>query len=349
MKRPEGFDRPDEPAVPAARPAARPGSRGPLRAPARTGTTTAPRPSDATRLPSDRAARPSDAARASEPAVVDDERPASRPDRVARPPRTRSPEKEAAALLKAAQRARRREEQREVRRFTRGARRRRAAWISSGLVVLALVGILAAAVFSPLLALRHIRIEGASRLDATQLERAVDGQLGTPLALLDRDRITRELRPFSLIRSYSTEIVPPDTMVVHIVERTPVGVLEADGGFQLVDPAGVPVAESQGRPDGVPLIQLPAGKGVDGPAFAAMSEVLLALPPELLARVDTISATTPDDVRFVLRGGTQTVVWGTADDSAAKARTLAAMPEYRAGSAGTFTVTSSTTAIFLAG
>jgi len=299
----------------------------------------------------DRESRPSSSARTTttpRPIPVEEAPEPARQPRAPRPQRTRSPEKEAAALLRAAQRARRREEKREVRRFTRRARRRRIAWLISALVVLSVIGLLAAAVFSPLLALRHIRVEGTSRRDSAQLERAVDGQLGTPLALVDSSRITRELAPFSLIRSYSTEIVPPDTMVIHVVERTPVGVLQTDGRFQLVDPAGVPVAESQSRPAGVPLIQLPAGKGVSSAAFRAMTEVLLALPPALLARVDTVSATTPDDVRFVLQGGTQTVVWGTADDSAAKAQTLGAMPEFRAGQAGTFTVTSSTTAIFRA-
>jgi cell division protein FtsQ len=136
--------------------------------------------------------------------------------------------------------------------------------------------------------------------------------------------------------------------VIHVVERTPVGVLQTDSGFQLVDPAGVPVAESKERPAGVPLITLPDGQGVTSPAYRAMAEVLLALPHDLLAKVDTVSATTRDDVSFTLTGGTQTIVWGTAEDSAAKAQTLAAMPEYRASQAGTYTVSSPTTAIFRA-
>lgn len=301
----------DRPAAPAERASARPGA-------SRTATLTRPPREDAPAPP-------------------------------ARPDRRRDPAREAKAQLRAAQRARRREERREVRRFTRRARRRRVAWLSAGVVVLTVIGLLAVAVYSPLLALRHVQVQGTSRLDAAQLERAVDGQLGTPLALLDENRITRELRPFSLIRSYAVEIVPPDTMVIHVVERTPIGVLPTGSGFQLVDPAGVPVADSESRPAGVPLIQLPDGQGVKSAAYRAMAEVLVALPPDLLAKIDTISATTRDDVGFTLTGGSQKIVWGTADDSAAKAQTLAAMPEYRSGQAGTFTVSSPTTAIFLAG
>ena len=59
--------------------------------------------------------------------------------------------------------------------------------------------------------------------------KAVDGQLGVPLALLDEDRIRTELGEFSLIRSYVTELVPPDTLLIHIVERAPIGVIATRG------------------------------------------------------------------------------------------------------------------------
>ena len=44
-----------------------------------------------------------------------------------------------------------------------------------------------------------------------------------------------------------------------------------------------------------------------------MTEVLLALPPDVLARVDAIAATTKDDVTLTLVGSQQRVVWGSAE------------------------------------
>jgi cell division protein FtsQ len=41
--------------------------------------------------------------------------------------------------------------------------------------------------------------------------------------------------------------------------------------------------------------------------------------------VETISATTKDDVTFVLTDDIQSVIWGSADRSAFKARVLAAL------------------------
>jgi cell division protein FtsQ len=211
-----------------------------------------------------------------------------------------------------------------VRRFTRRARTRRlvAATILGTAVTLA--GLVFAAVYSPILALREVRVEGATRVDPAQVVAAIDDQLGTPLALLDVGRIEAALGGFPLIRSYSTQIVPPDTLVVQLVERQPVGSIATPTGFDVVDPAGIVLQQSSARVPGVPLIDL-AGAGAASPAFDAAVAVLLSLPPALLAQVDTVTAHTQDDVSLVLSGVGQRVVWGSADDSARKAALLAAL------------------------
>ncbi|TPX03500.1 FtsQ-type POTRA domain-containing protein, partial [Schumannella luteola] len=230
MKRPEGFDAPAPPA--AERPA-----------------------------PRSRAARP-DAARRREAATAEPAR-ASTPAAPAAPPRParkRPPRPSASrvadAELRAAERARRRAEKHELKRFTRRARRRRIAWLGGIGVVVALVAMSIGAVYSPLLALRDIRVDGTTSLDPARIVDAVDGQLGTPLALLDQDALRDELGSFTLIRSYSTEILPPGTLIIHVVERAPVGVMVAGGAFDVVDAAGVVLGSVPQRPAGLPLIQV---------------------------------------------------------------------------------------------
>ncbi len=219
MKRPEGYSRPTAPPS---------GSR--------------PTPPAASRP------------RASEPRPTND-----RAQRPVHPPRPAAPGKpsgsrarEAEAELRAARRERKRAEKAELRRFTRRTRRRRIAWLTAGGLVVLLTGVLAIAVFSPLLALREIRIDGTSRLDPVALQAAVDGQLGTPLALLDDDRITRELGAFPLIRSYTTEVLPPGTLAIHIVERQPIGVVQSGArlrpGRSGRDRGGVDVGPPRGGP-----------------------------------------------------------------------------------------------------
>jgi cell division protein FtsQ len=252
----------------------------------------------------------------------------------------------ARAELRSAARERRRAEKAEVRRFTRRARNRRSVLMALSGVVVVLVGLVLVAVYSPILALRTVTIEGTSRIDATQVQAAVSGQLGTPLALIDFTRMTDELSAFPLIRSYVTETVPPGTLIIRIVERQPVAVVQRNGGYELVDPAGVTIALSPERPVGVPFIDLNAGN-IDSQGFRSAVEVLLSMPAALIGQVDSITATTQDDVTMVLVSG-QRVKWGDADDSAKKARVLVALIAAIAdpNRAGTYDVSAPSNAVF---
>ena len=223
--------------------------------------------------------------------------------------------------LRTAARERRRYERSEIRRFTRRSRHRRLGLLIGLGVAAVLAGLLAVAVYSPLLALRTITVDGASRVSAREVRAAIDGQLGTPLALLDYDALRTELDRFPLIRSFVTEIVPPGTLRVHIVERAPVATIATATGYSVVDPAGVVLESSAQRPAGVPLIDIGAS-GTDSVAFRAVVDVLLALPDSLRTRVETASAQSKDDVRLVLAGVGQRIVWGSAERSALKARVL---------------------------
>jgi cell division protein FtsQ len=252
---------------------------------------------------------------------------ASEPPRIVAPDGTAAEAKaRVVAARRQARRAtseRRRVERVEVRRFTRRSRHRRATLVSLGAVVLILVASVAVAVFSPLLSLRTIRVEGTERVDASAVQAALDGQLGTPLALIDFDEVTDELAAFPLIASYVTETAPPHTLVVRIQERQPVATVAAGDGFELVDPAGVVVQSLDARQEGVPLVDV-GGAALDGPAYRSVAEVLLALPVTLRSTVDTVTASTTDDVTLQLTSG-ERVVWGSADQSAKKAQVLAGL------------------------
>lgn len=252
---------------------------------------------------------------------------ASEPPRIVAPDGTAAEAKaRVVAARKQARRAsseRRRVERVEVRRFTRRSRHRRATLVSLGAVVLLLVASVAVAVFSPLLSLRTIRVEGTERVDASAVQAALDGQLGTPLALIDFDEVTGELAAFPLIASYVTETAPPHTLVVRIQERQPVATVAAGDGFELVDPAGVVVQSLDARQEGVPLVDV-GGASLDGPAYRSVAEVLLALPVTLRSTVDTVTASTTDDVTLQLTSG-ERVVWGSAEHSAKKAQVLAGL------------------------
>jgi cell division protein FtsQ len=248
--------------------------------------------------------------------------------------------------VRRADQVRTRAQRAETRRFTRRTRRRRlGALVVVGALGL-VAGLIATAIFSPILALREIRVDGTVRVDATAIRDAVSGQLGTPLALLDEGRIRSELAEFTSIRSYVTELVPPGTLVIHIVERTPLGVVASSSGFDVVDAAGVVLESSPSRPEGLPVLQIDE-QGPAGTGFAAMAEVLVALPAEVLVQVDSIAARTRDDVTLTLTGRDQRVVWGSASDSDRKALVLAALlGQFATAGPGEYDVSAPGTAVF---
>ena len=236
------------------------------------------------------------------------------------PPTTPSDARAARRAVAAAARERRRYEKQEVRRFTKRSRMRRIAWIVGLGSIVALVVLVVAAAYSPLMALREVRVEGANRIPVDQLTAAFADQLGTPLPLITSEDVHRSLADFSLIETYSTETIPPGTLVVRIVERTPVGVVDTSRGLELVDAAGVVIDRPETRPEGMPLIETEGG--VAGEGFRAAAAVVRSLPADVRSQLERVTAATADDVRFDLVGGAN-VVWGSADDSGLKATVLA--------------------------
>lgn len=217
-------------------------------------------------------------------------------------------------------RARRKALRAEIRRFTQRSRRRRLIWLGAIGAVVLLIGGSVAAAYSPLFAVEKITVAGASALDAASVEAALSDQLGTPLALVSESEVKAALIAFPLIETYALEAKPPHDLVVRIVERTPIGVIESGAGFTLVDAAGVALSTTEARPEGQPVIAVDGG--IESDAFESVGLVVRSLPADVRATVTDVSASTLDDVTLKLSSGL-TVVWGSADESAYKARVLA--------------------------
>lgn len=234
-----------------------------------------------------------------------------------RPPRTEP----ASIGVRQARKLRKRVERAEVKRFTAGSRRLRRNWLIGigSIVALALTAVLAA--YTPLLSVREIQVEGAFLVNSDAVVDDLSSQLGSPFPLVDDTAIKAALVTYPLIESYSVQARPPSTLVVRLIERTPVGVLATATGFAVVDAAGVVIAESATRPPNYPLIAVDGGTEADG--FLPAAAALRSLPDDLRATVEQVTATTQDDVTFTLRDNDTSVVWGSADESRLKAYTLA--------------------------
>ena len=218
-----------------------------------------------------------------------------------------------------ASRARRKALRAEIRRFTQRSRRRRWIWLSVLGALVLLVGGSAAAAYSPLFAVEKVTVIGASAIDAASVEAALDGQVGTPLALIDASEVKAALLAFPLIETYALEARPPHELTVRIVERTPIGVIASDAGFTLVDAAGVALSTTPTQPEGQPTLDVTGG--TDSAAFESVGLVVRSLPSDVRAMIESVRATSLDDVTLTLASGV-TVVWGSADQSVEKSVTL---------------------------
>jgi len=225
------------------------------------------------------------------------------------------------SAVREARKARKDYERREVRRFTARVRRRRQAWFVGVLAATSLVLFVVIGVFSPVMRVEEITITGASRVNPESISRQLADQIGTPLPLVDVSRIEEVLRRQNLVESYSIESRPPHDLIIHLVEREPIAYMPAGTAVVLADAAGVPLETVTTYPGGFPLLHVPADVP-QGPAFESAVRVLQSLPSDLRARISDISATTTDDVIFVLGDTGQRVFWGSADDAAAKTRAL---------------------------
>ena len=251
---------------------------------------------------------------------------------------------EAKRKLKEAVKARKAFERDEVRRFTAHLRRRRIIWASIAGSLAAVLLFVAIGVYSPLLALRTIVVEGATRVSAEKIMADLQPEMNRPLPLVSMDSVRTVLEAQPLVKSYSTVAVPPHTLVIKIVERQPIGALPREGGFELVDPAGVSIETIEQPISGIPIF-IVEGDSIDSPGFQAAVDVVNSLPSSLAGQVQEVIANSTDDVTLVLIGGAR-VFWGSPENSSFKnyvlTKLLAINP---VGSVSEYDVSSPNTAV----
>jgi cell division protein FtsQ len=217
--------------------------------------------------------------------------------------------------------------------------RRIAFSLSAGSVFI--LGILTAvATFSPLLSIQQVTVVGTSRLNPDEISKALSGQIGTPLPLLNQQEITSSLAGFTLIESFSATAVPPNELQIRVSERQALCIIEFEGALWLHDPAGVRIAIAEPA-DLLPQILI-TEEPTSSQRFRDSVDVLLALPVELLAQVEIIQSNTKDDVQMNLRGSLgQRISWGDSSDAVFKSKVLQALIANNQGATGvTFDVSS---------
>ena len=202
-------------------------------------------------------------------------------------------------------------------------RRRWLRWrlLLAALLVLVVLGTGVFAVwFSSWLDVEEIAVSGAQTISADDVRARADIDPGTPLARVDLERAEARIRSLAVVKNADVSRQWPDTVLIDIEEREPIAVVEIGGRLRGMDAEGVVFRDYNKAPPGLPRVQTEIGTTAAALREAAL--VISALPESLTRIVDYLQVTTVDEISLFLKDGRQ-VVWGSADDSATKARVLA--------------------------
>ncbi len=230
--------------------------------------------------------------------------------------------RESSRDVRRAQRARRKSERREFRRYTVSTRRRRVNTVAGLGALVGLVMTVVILTTSPVFSLQELEIHGLQRIDESEVQQSLAGVMGKPLAQVGPGDVAELLSDIPLVRSVETRVDLPNTLVLTITERQPLGAVSTPGGFDVVDAAAVVLWSESVKPQGLPVILVPADR--ESTAFRAVVRALEVLPRPVLARVDAVTANSQDTVRFSLSDSNHIVLWGSAELSVEKARALPA-------------------------
>lgn len=177
--------------------------------------------------------------------------------------------------------------------------------------------------FSPVLALdsQEIKINGTGKYVTTQeILAAVAPLAGTPLAKVSMATVHESVAAVENVRDVVQTRRWPNGLTITIEERIPVAGVPQDGAYALLDIDGEIVARQDEAPPELPIIELALTKGTETTLKSVLG-ILEYLPVELLADIESISATSQDSVNLKLRDGI-TVHWGSSDETALKLEVL---------------------------
>ena len=201
-----------------------------------------------------------------------------------------------------------------------GRRRLRRLLVVAGGLTVALVAV--AVVYSPLLAVHTVVVDGAGTEQADVAQAA--GVTGKPIVLLSAGAVAASVEQVPGVASASVTRQFPHTVVIHVTLEPIVGTVAAGPGkVALVDRDGQATAIVARAPAGLPVLAGASLTAVGSRVPVGLARLAAALPASLRARVSTL-VSLPSGLTALVPGGPQ-LRFGDGTQLAAKAQAAAAV------------------------
>ena len=209
------------------------------------------------------------------------------------------------------------------------ARRRRFRRVAIAvLAVVVVVTLVWVVMFSSVLAVRRVAVDGETTLTESQVRRAADVRIGQPLARIDGAAIEARVAAMERIQSVTVSRSWLHTVRITVVERTPVAWLTVGGVIRGLDRYGIDFRTYDKAPKGLLEAEVtatsPRQRQQTLEAVAAVVQLIEDDDPALRKQVQAVSAATKDSIELNLTKG-RTVLWGSRADSSHKLTVLRAL------------------------
>lgn len=181
--------------------------------------------------------------------------------------------------------------------------------------------------FSSVVTVREVEVSGNTTLSSARVESVAEAPMGRQLARVDLAAIQARVETIPAVRSVSVSRSWPNTLAIEVTERIPVAVVERGAGLQAVDEDGVLFGSYDARPGDLPLVE--TDPDVKAEALAEAARVVTSLRSDIQVLVDRVQVESVDRIRLRLADG-RSVMWGSAEQSAAKADVLAVLLDRKA-------------------
>jgi len=157
--------------------------------------------------------------------------------------------------------------------------------------------------FSNLLTIKNIRVNGLQLLSEERVLELAQINIDSPLIELNSDQITTQLLREKIIKAAEVRKSWPDSVVIEIVERSPIALTDLSSGRFLVDEAGV--AFNRAGPNDVhPFVYAP-----NDVARGLAARVSRELPEWLRPEVSLVESYDGKRAVVILNSGRR-IIWG---------------------------------------